>query len=216
MRPRSTSESSGATMTADFDVVLFAEDLAQERFLVALVVKVASELGLDENRMHFTVRNAAGGKGRAMSSYKNFIRDFALLRANTAIVIVALDSDCRPRHQVAQEVAEYAARAGYAGPVVAAVAVPHIEKWYVLDREAFRQATGGATLPNLPERCEPDYYKQAIVDVLKESGIAAPLGASSYAEEYVAALDIEAARQRESSFNAFYVDLRQCITSYEH
>ena len=201
-------------MTAEVDIVLFAEDAAHEGFLTALVTKIATELGLNGVRLRFTVRNATGGKGRVMKSYTNFIRDFSRLGTAAAVVIVALDSDCRPRHQVRNEVMGHAQRVGYAGPVVGAIPVPHVEKWYVLDDQAFRQATG-ATLPNLRESCEPDYYKQAIIDALRASGIEAPLAAAPYAEDYVAALDIQSARQSDNSFDSFYEDLRQCLISYE-
>jgi hypothetical protein len=201
-------------MAGDVNASLFMEDPAQESFLLALVTRVATEIGIQSQRLNLDVRNASGGRGQAMSSFRRFVRDFVDGGSSAAFVVVAIDSDCRPRHDVADDLRELAQRAGYPGPVVPAVPVPHIERWYTLDRRAFRDATSGANLPSLPESCERNYCKQAIIDALREADIISPLAATPYAEEYVAAMDINLARQSDGGFDSFYGDLRQCLAAY--
>ena len=203
-------------MAGDINGVLFVEDAAQATFLTALIEKVGAQIGLPAGRLNLEVRNSSGGKGQALKSYRNFIRDFMRGGPTAAFIVVSVDSDCRLRHDVAQEVRQLSTAAGYPGPVIAAIPVPHIERWYLLDVQAFRRATGGAVAPAMPDRCERDYYKNALIDALQQAGEFAPLAAAPYAEDYVAAMDINSARQRDNSFDSFYEELRECLVAYRN
>jgi hypothetical protein len=196
-------------MAGDVEVVVFLEDPAQEAFISALIQKIAYELGASSPTL--VVRNAGGGKGQVFSEYSKFVRDVVRGRESAALMVVAIDSDCRPRHEVLGQIRDIAERAGYQGQVVGAIPVPHVERWYLADSEALRVGTGGARIVELPYRCEKGYYKNALLEALRQLGITAPLVAAPYGEDIVGALDLAVARRNDPSLNGFYEDLRESL-----
>lgn len=200
-------------MAGDVEIVLFLEDPAHESFLTVLVVRIAEDSGIDPARIKPVVRNATGGKGQVISSYSKFLRDVAAGRLSASRIVVAIDSDCQPLREVLTRIARVGEHMGFRGAIIGAVPVPHIEKWYMVDPDAFRAGTGGADIPTIPFRCESDYYKSALIEALARFGITAPLAAAPYGADIAAALDLEKARRTDASFDAFYTDLRAALIS---
>jgi hypothetical protein len=203
-------------MAGDIELVLFLEDPAHEAFLVVVVRKIAADLGIDPDRIEIDVRNATGGKGQAISSYSKFLKDIASGRVSAARIVVAIDSDCQSTHDVITRMKHISEQIGFAGTVIGAVPVPHIERWYMLDVDAFRVGTGGASAPVIPFRCESEYYKHALIEALADFGITAPLAAAPYGAEIATALNLNTARHADSSFEAFYTDLREALIPEVH
>ena len=53
----------------------FLEDIAHEKFITALVGRVAREVGLTPGVLEHVVYNASGGKGQTMTELRHFLRD---------------------------------------------------------------------------------------------------------------------------------------------
>lgn len=53
----------------------FLEDIAHEKFIAALVRRVAQEVGLAPESLEDIVYNASGGEGRTMTELRRFLRD---------------------------------------------------------------------------------------------------------------------------------------------
>jgi hypothetical protein len=197
-------------MADEIHIALFLEDAAQESFLSALMLRIAEACGVEIGRVVLDVRSAAGGKATALSEYARYIRDVVAGRESAPIVVVAVDSDCKGRAPVVDTIRGIAERVGYQGSIIGAVPVPHIEKWYCEDRKAFALGTG-APMPALPFKCEPDYYKRAVLASLKQSGVVAPLAAAPYGADIARVVNLELLRTNDSSFDGFYTDVREVL-----
>ena len=73
----------------------FLEDIGQERFLKALVNRVAREMRLSFPRLRHEVRNATGGRGVVLEELRRFLRDVNHEREHLfALLVVAIDGNC--------------------------------------------------------------------------------------------------------------------------
>lgn len=60
---------------AEITIGYFLEDVGQEKFIQALIERVAQEVGLANDLLHHDPRNATGGKGKAVTELRRFLRD---------------------------------------------------------------------------------------------------------------------------------------------
>jgi hypothetical protein len=128
------------------EILLFVEDSAQEKFLRAMLDRLAQEAAVP---LFVRVRTATGGYGKVLGQLSDFVKQVAggFARLPDGLV-VAVDADCRgfnERRKSAQE------RAGkYKDFVVYAIPDPHIERWFLLDSEAFKTAVGRGCRAPMP------------------------------------------------------------------
>ncbi|MCL6431449.1 MAG: DUF4276 family protein [Anaerolineae bacterium] len=193
-------------MTSPIRVGYFLEDIAHAQFVTAVVQRVAESLHLSVTH---DVRNASGGRGRVMHELRNYLRDMCAGHIEMApLIVVAIDGNCSRWQQRRREILDMALSAGYAGNVVCAVPSPHIERWYLADLDAFRSAVPGSNPPQLPSRkCERGYYKKALMDAFRATGVIPQLGGAEYARDIVARMRFEKAARRDPAFSRFVGDL---------
>ena len=90
---------------------------------------------------------------------------------------------------------------------VIAIPDPHIERWLMLDSNAFKTVFGGCC--DAPDqKCERDRYKRLLLQAIRKTGIFPSLGGIEYAEDVVAAVDIDKAASADASFGHFVRDMR--------
>jgi hypothetical protein len=189
------------------EVLLVAEDDAQERLIGALILRVARE---SHRGVQLRIRSAYGGLPRVL-------REVAILaneidrghRAAPAIVVVAVDANCKGTDQ---RVNEIRGRAGtrLSDRLVAAIPDPHVERWYLLDGAAFKAVLGrGCDAPD--KKCEKDRYKRLLNDAIRGAGVEPLLGGAEYAEDLVAAMHIGRAANADPAFRAFVDVLRTAL-----
>jgi len=197
-------------MTSPIRVGYFLEDIAHAEFVTAVVHRVAEGLRLSVTD---DVRNASGGRGRVLHELRNYLRDMCAGRIETApLVVVAIDGNCSSWHERRRKISAIAASAEYHGTVVCAVPNPHIEAWYLADLDAFRTALPGSNPPQLPSRkCEPGFYKNALRDAIRSSGVIPQLGGAEYARDIVARMCFERAARRDPAFGSFLRDLAAAL-----
>jgi hypothetical protein len=188
----------------------FLEDLNHREFLTALVKRVADESGL---LLVHDVRNAAGGKGRALTGLRHFLRDARSGRILCPpVLVVAIDGNCDTYQEKRQQIEQVKEQAGYPGVLVCAVPDPHIERWYLADAQGFRQAIPGSAPPALPTyKCERGCYKQALRQAFATAGLEPQLGGAAYAAELVAQMDLYRAGQSDRALKHFLDDLRAAL-----
>ena len=199
---------------AEVHVGYFLEDIAQERFLCALVTRVAEEKGIPVDMLRHEVRNASGGKGQAMNSLSQFLDRWRHDKVPVLdLLIVAIDSNCDSFTERRREIENLVRERGYHGPLACAVPDPHIERWYLADPEGFQRALSAPEAPCCPRyKCERDRYKRALRKALREAGVEAPLGGAEYGDDIVRSMDLYRAGRRDRSLKHFLDDLREALT----
>jgi len=188
----------------------FLEDIGQEHFLKALVNRVAREKGLPSGRLRHEVRNATGGRGKVMDELRSFLRDVSREREQLfALLVVAIDGDCRSYQERRNEIRAVVDRSGYPGTVVYAVPNPHIERWYLADPHGLQQVLEVSSIPEVPPyKCERGRYKQALRDAIRQTGIVAPLGGLEYGPDIAEVLDLYTVGKVDAGFKHFLDGLR--------
>lgn len=196
---------------AEIRIGYFLEDIAQERFICALVTRVAEEMGIPRDKLHHEVRNASGGAGQAMTSLDTFLERWMRDREPSFdLLIVAIDGNCQRYTTRRREIAELLRRKGYTGLFACAVPNPHIERWYLADPVGVRRALSSPREPHIPRyKCERDRYKQALSQALRDADLEAPLGGAEYGDEIAWAMDLHRAGRNDRALKHFLDDLRQ-------
>ena len=200
-------------MVGKVRIAYFLEDIAQEKFLRALVMRVAQQTGLSHDDLVEDVRNATGGGPRALYELRRFLADVRSASTNPyQILIVAIDSNCAKYTRVRDSITAIIENANYHSPVVLAIPNPYIERWYVVDPEAFKSATGATVVSKLPRKHrQRDSYKKILREALLTAGIKPTLGGAEYGEEVARQIDLYKAEKADRSFGHFVHDLKKEI-----
>lgn len=193
----------------------FLEDIAHQRFICALVERVALELDLSPTRLRHDVRNASGGAGQTITSLRSFLHRYA----HTAdlpfdVLVVAIDGNCSTYSAQRDEITRVVSQAEYPGLFACAVPEPHVERWYIADPIGFQHAVAGATPPSVPRyKCERARYKRALSDALRKAGLEAPLGGAEYGDQIAQQINLQRAGRNDSSLKHFRDDVRQALAA---
>ncbi len=186
------------------DLLLFAEDDAQERFVEALIRRVAADCAIP---ITLRKRGAFGGFEKVMTDLKRFAAACER-RIETApdIIIVAVDANCKGLNERREQVEQCAGNA-LQQRLVTAVADPHVERWLLLDGAAFRTVLGrGCQAPD--QKCEKDRYKDLLRRAVQEAGVQPLLGGIEYAEDIAKEMDLGRAGSADPAFARFINSLR--------
>lgn len=185
------------------EALMFVEDDAQEAFLRRLVGRLASESRVD---LTVRVRSARGGAGWVVSQLKSYVTRWkAGQESLPAGLIVAVDANCqgytRRRDHLDTPAGELRDR------LIHAIPDPHIERWLLLDGEAFKAVLGrGCKAPD--DKCEKQRYKRLLAQAVLEAGVQPLLGGVEYAEDIADRMNVQRACDHDASFNRFVGELR--------
>ena len=186
-------------------IVLFAEDHAHEVILSGLLRRLGDKYA---TAFDLAVRSARGGYGAVLAELAEFVRDFqrdALQGAD--LLIISVDANCvgvnRRTTDVLGQIPD-----SYREYVVVAVADPHIERWLLLDSQAFKMILGkGCSAPAY--KCARDHYKRLLIEAVFETGVTPLLGGVEYAEDLIAAMNLEAVSRLDPAFGRCIADLER-------
>jgi len=200
---------------AEITVGYFLEDVGQEAFLQALVARIAQDVGIDKKQLRHDSRSTTGGKGRAITELRKFLRDVQGSRTSSFnVLVIAIDGNCQGYLEKRNELQDIVERSDYGGAVVYAIPDPHIERWYLEDATALTQAIGVNIKPDTPRyKCERERYKNALREALKQAGVLPPLGGIEYAADIARTLDFYTIGKADTSFKHFEDELRSCLTT---
>lgn len=194
-------------------IAYFVEDRAQERFIRALVEKVAWAESIPSSRLQHDVRSARGGS-RVVGEFEDFAADWEHGdQAVPHLVVVAVDGNCKRR---SARVKELLTRVKDTNPlrdrIAFAVPEPYIERWYLLDPRAFKEGTGATrspTLPPTPRKCKKGgHYKALLSKALRDGGVSSLLGGPEFAERIVENIDLDMLARQNAGFAEFLKGLR--------
>jgi hypothetical protein len=187
-------------------LVLFGEDTFHEDFVSVLVRRLSEEYGIQVSIRPYSVR---GGITRMHHELGEFLRDLANDdEVLPDAIIAATDANCVgyvERKGVLERVLRNIPQFEYL--MVYAIPDPHIERWMMIDGNAFRAVFGrGCNLP--APKCERGFYKNLLSNEIARSGIRAPLGGREYVNDIVQQMDLPRAGANEASFGHLLTDLR--------
>lgn len=191
-------------MTEALVVDLFVEDAAHERFLQALVTRLAADA-----RVHMRVRamTARGGYPRVMSELR--VAQRALQGERPDLLVVAVDANCHGREERRREVAQ-TLDPGYCPRQIVVCPDPHVERWYLADPVSLKEALGVDARPPA-DKCERDLYKQLLLNALMQAGHSVTQGGAEFADEIVAAMDLFRAGKNDASLKHCVDGLRAAL-----
>ena len=181
------------------NISLFVEDTAHEDFLVALVQRVANAYNIE---IKVKVSSVRGGHGVVITELRQYQQD---LRHNDEdlpdLIIVGTDSNCRGFLQREKEVNQ--ATSNLADRVISMIPQPHIERWLLLDSEAFKKVLGkGCSVPK--RKCDRDRYKRLLLQAIRDAGVVPLLGGIEQTTYLVNAMDLQHLEQSDRSFRRFF------------
>lgn len=185
-------------------VDLFVEDRAHEEFIGAIVRRIAR----GENRqIQLRVRAARGGYPRVLSEldlYQKMVLSGFATMSLPDVLVVAADANC---HGIAAKKKAIRQRLKkiFKDRTVLAVPDPHVERWYLSDRQAFKQVVG-VQPPTERRKCERDRYKKMLAQAVRDGGHPAILGGIEFAKELADSMDFYRAGRAEPGLRQFVTD----------
>ncbi len=188
---------------------LFVEDRAHEKFLHAMLRRLARE---EERHIEVHVRAARGGHGRAIKELDIYMKSVKkAVLAVPDLVVVAIDANCRPYRSKRRDIGRII-KAPLEERAVIACPDPHIERWYLADPPSFYETVGSQ--PKLGKsKCARDLYKARLADAVASGGHPPTLGGIEFAEDLVERMDLIRAGKSEPSLRDFLEDARRLIKS---
>ncbi len=186
------------------NISLFVEDTVHEDFLVALVHRIANAYNIEINVKVSSVR---GGHENVITELGQYQQD---LQHNTEdlpdLIIVGTDSNSKGFLQREKEI--HQAVSSLADRVISMISKPYIERWLLLDSEAFKEVFGtDCSVPN--RKYDRNRYKRLILQAIRDAGVVPLLGGIEQIADLVNAMNLQHMEQRDRSFRRFFRALQQ-------
>jgi hypothetical protein len=190
------------TTVAEYRIVFFLEDAAQESLIPNLFRRLIVEAGLDPACFRQDVLYGRGGQ--SLKALRNFVEDSRKHKhLNADLLVVGSDANCKGFTSRRDWVAKKTLKSVYRD-VVCAIPDPHIERWYMLDMAALGAAADVQVQGAAPAyKCDKDHYKKLLRDAFQGSGIEPPLGGSEFGPSLAQKMDLYAAGKQDHGLAAF-------------
>ena len=188
------------------NISLFVENTVHEDFLVALVQRVANAYNIE---IDIKVSSVRGGHEKVITELGQYQQD---LQHNDEdlpdLIIVGTDSNSKGFLQREKDI--HQAIPNLVDRVICMIPQPHIERWLLLDSEAFKKVFGNDC--SVPKRkCDRDRYKRLLLQAIREAGVIPLLGGIEHIADLVNAIDLQHLEQSDRSFRRFFRALQQCF-----
>lgn len=177
-----------------YNISLFVEDEAHEDFLTALLQRLADTYQV---AVHILPYHARGGRGKVINALKKYQQELLRNREELPhLIIVGIDGNCKRPHAREREISRVLP--GLTDFVISAIPEPHIERWLLLDSEAFKTVFGRGCLT--PDRkCERDRYKRLLMNAIYEVGANPTLVGTQHVTNLVNAMNLQRLETRNDS-----------------
>lgn len=189
-------------------VDLFVEDSAHEALVGAIILRIARQ---EDRDIQLLVRTARGGYPRVLQDldlYQKMVLKGALNQPD--ILVVAVDANCHGLTAKRKTIRQRLDPA-FKDRTVLAVPDPHVERWYLSDRQAFKQVVG-IQPPAERKKCERDRYKRILAQTVRAGGHPAILGGIEFAKELADSMDFYRAGRSEPGFKQF---VRAAVSAFK-
>ena len=200
--------SCGGTLMRNIN--LFVEDVAHEDFLAVLIQRLADAHNIEINTRASSVR---GGHGKVITELKQYLRDLQHYKEGLPdLIIVGTDSNCKGLSERETEINQVTS--DLSDLVISMVPEPHIERWFLLDSEAFK-AVFGKGCPSPDQKCEPGRYKNMLLNAIYDATRVPPLDGIERVEELVNAMNFQRMKQNDISIRRFLTALQRQLRTWE-
>lgn len=188
------------------EVLLFVEDMAQEQFLKKIALRVANETSV---AVSVKVRSAYGGSVKVINELEKYVSRWECGKESLFdILIIGIDANCHGYAERRKEVDEHAGR--LIDRVVHAIPDPHIERWFLLDGNAFKSVLGrGCQAPD--KKCEKSRYKCMLAQAIRDAGVKPLFGGIEYAEGLANIMDLKHASKLDNAFGRFVSEYKAIL-----
>lgn len=191
-------------------VNLFVEDTVHEGFLGTLVQRVANAYNIE---IKVKVSSVRGGHGTVITELRQYQQD---LQHNDEdlpdLIIVGTDSNGRGFLQREKEINQ--ATSDLADRVIYMIPQPHIERWLLLDAEAFKKVFGRYC--SVPKRkYDRERYKRLLLQTIRDAGVIPLLGGIEHIADLVNAMDLQHLEQSNRSFRRFFRALQHQFGAWQ-
>ena len=181
-----------------YNISIFAEDRTLERFIITLAERLANTYYVKINLIRYSVR---GGQGKVINALKKYQQDLHRNQENLPdLIIVGTDSNCKGFLEQEREI--HQAISDYTNLVISATPEPHIERWLLLDSQAFKTVFGRGC-PTPDQKCEQDRYKKLLLNAIIEAGMMPPLDGTDRVADLVNEMDLQRMLQSDKSLQRF-------------
>jgi hypothetical protein len=193
------------------EVLLFGEDFGHEVVVRALIERVAKDRG---GVARVKVRSSRGGYGRMQAELESFVRDLVRQPVGRPdLLVLATDANCVGRRKREEQLAPILRPLEGLLPTVMAIPDPHIERWLLIDSQAFKAVLGrGCNAPTT--KCQRDLYKDLLAKAVSDTDVRPLIGGMEHAEEIVKAMDLRRMRQTEESLGRLIDDLERAFSAW--
>ena len=180
------------------NINLFVEDVAHEDFLIALIQRFAYDYSVSINMKASSVR---GGRPKVIAELEQYVRDLQRNQEDLPdLIIVGTDSNCKGFSERETEINQVTSN--LADLVVNMIPEPHIERWLLLDSEAFKTVFGKGCPPP-DQKYERGRYKNMLLNAIYEATMVSPLDGIERVEDLVNAMHLQRLEQNDRSARRF-------------
>lgn len=192
---------------ANYTMVFFLEDSAQEALIPNLVRRLISDENKNPQDYELKVLSARGGG--SIRAYKEFIKSVKKHKIPAEdMLIVGSDGNCNGFTKRRSQLNDAAKGVSYS-TIITAIPDPHIERWYLLDNVALANAAGVSVQAVPPAiKCDKGHYKKLLKDAFAQHDLSPPLGGAEYGPSIAATMDLYAAGIADHSLRDFVDQVR--------
>lgn len=133
------------------------------------------------------------------------------------VLIVGSDANCQGFVARRNAILKAVSKSPYP-KVIPAIPDPHVERWFMVDMQALRAASGVDLRGDIPQyKCDKNRYKTLLREAFRDTGVMPPLGGIEYGSRVASLMDLYSSCKYDTGLSAFVSDfrswLRQCKTS---
>ena len=179
---------------------LLVEDSTHQDVIGTLVERLAKEMEVPVQLDWIT---AKWGHGQVKKEFAEHVRNLTRgVLPLPDLIVIGTDANCKGLNQRQKEFAGIRSQV----PVVTAIPDPHIERWLLLDGQAFHAVLGkGCDAPD--HKCERGRYKRLLVEAALGATGNPTFSGKEHAVAIMNAINLQRAMQDES-FKRFVEQIR--------
>ena len=193
-----------------YNISLFVEDQVHELFILTLTQRLADRHHV---KINLTFYNVRGGRGKVMRALKKYQQDLQSNREDLPdLIIVGTDSNCKGLSERETEISQVTSDLG--DLIITMIPEPHIERWLLLDSEAFKTVFGkGCPVPD--QKCERDRYKNMLLNAIYQATMTPPIDSIERVAELVYAMNFQRMERSDRSVRRFLTALQRRFRTWQ-
>lgn len=198
---------------AKYTIVFFLEDSAQEALIPSLIRRLIADE--DKNSRDYELKVLSSRGGGSIRAYKEFIKSIKSRKTPAEdVLVVGSDGNCNGFVKRRSQLNDAAKGVSYS-TIITAIPDPHIERWYLLDNQALKNAACVPIQAVSPAaKCDKGHYKKLLKDAFAQHELFPPLGGAEYGPLIAETMDLYVAGVADHSFRDFIDQVRNWLKQH--